>query len=199
MKHEVSPTLPEKPIILDASAEPEIIEQLYRRKVILVAPEIQRVGKLFQVTKRTNGISSMVGLGDTPSKYSVELIRQTQELIKVRGYKSPAVISHKGSEKFWVDVVGSKHTLHFGAIRGSTNKLETCDRLVITGVPGIPPAEIERFALVIWHDRMERFVPRILGTNAKRKQIILRWFSPTKNGLHLRCDRGIQTTGRLSG
>jgi hypothetical protein len=153
-RRNVNEQLRKHTIWFDATGKPELYEAMFQRPVDVLDAQPKTLGKIFQVTDRGNGISSIVEAPDAEKKRAEKRgATQLRAMIDhiCRNAQKPGVIVHKVIEET-ID----QPSLHFGGSRG-TNEFEYCDILVVAGTPMIPLYQIERAAKCLYPERMRPF------------------------------------------
>ena len=153
----VNEQMPKHMIWFDATGSADLYEAMFDRPVQVLDARPKPVGRIFQVTDRGNGKSSVIqrsedGVSETTK--SVQLRTQIDHIC--RDYQNPGVISHMALEEF----IGQE-TRHFFGSRG-TNDFEECDVLVVAGTPMPPIQAIEKQARCLWPERMRPFDQSII-------------------------------------
>lgn len=127
-------------IILDATGEASMLENLLGKEVIKHAPNIGLKGKIFQLANRLNNITAIydkqnnkLTQNGTELQLMIKHIRHSKPLKSGYGkYNKVGLITFKSLKPFlekYADIV-----LHFGGNRG-TNVMENVDCLIIAGTP----------------------------------------------------------------
>ncbi len=134
--------LPSRLVVLDATARADVYEALLGRKADVVAPVIERPGKLYQVA--TNYISKTASKR-SPARFVDKWGRVAQAIIRQKGYTNPAVVTFQAVEQelgFW-------DSSHFYGQRGA-NKLSECDVLFVIGTPSPAHADLCDMATMLY-------------------------------------------------
>ena len=134
--------MPSRLIVLDATARADVYEALLGRKADVVAPVIDRPGKLHQVA--TNYISKTASKR-SPQKFVDKWGRIAQAIIREKGYRNPAVVTFQAVEQelgFW-------DSSHFYGQRGA-NKLSECDVLFVIGTPSPAHGDLIDMATMLY-------------------------------------------------
>lgn len=145
--------LPPWLIWLDATARPDLYEKVFDVPFLVVDASPKLLGKIFQVTNRTNGKRSLL---DRETKARTTKADETltiiQKLVKERDYQRPALISYKDAlaELDWID------TGHFYAARG-TNAFQDADAIFILGAPMPQPMQLVSMAKMLFFERDTAF------------------------------------------
>ncbi len=142
-------TLPPWLIWLDATARPDLYETVFGLPFQVVDASPKLLGKIFQVTNRTNGKRSLLNR-DTKARTpkADETLTIIQKLVKERGYQRPALISYKDAlvELDWIE------TGHFYAARG-TNAFQDADAIFVLGAPMPQPMQLVNMAKMLFFER----------------------------------------------
>lgn len=146
--------LPKHVIWFDATGNAEVYEKLFERDVVVVDARPDMVGRVIQITDKSNGKSAMMpSEGDELDPKSDKTLSFVKYLC--RQHSSPAIITFKTLKEYY-----AKHTgvpvMHFYANRGS-NLLENSDAVIVIGAPQPAITEMIEIAKCLWYGRMEPF------------------------------------------
>ena len=146
-------------IWFDATGTASLYHEMFQRPVQTVDAEIEMTGRIYQVTDRGNGKSSLLKFGKNEKTRKNEHIPtskadqlRAQIDIICQDYQNPGVITYKDL----VEMINPKNVGHFYGSRG-TNDFEDCDVLIVAGTPMPPLYEIEKIAKCLWPERMRPF------------------------------------------
>lgn len=145
--------LPPWMIWLDATARPDLYEQVFEVPFQVVDASPKMLGTIFQVTNRTNGKSALVNRETkTRTAKADETLTLIKHLCEKHQYQRPALISYKDAllELDWIE------TGHFYAARG-TNAFEHADAIFILGAPMPQPMQLVNMAKMLFFERDEAF------------------------------------------
>lgn len=145
--------VPDRLIVLDATANAELYEQMFRRPVRVYRPNVAMRGKIHQITHRYNGKTTMLN-GRRLAKQGKEAWEIVRRIAAVQGYVSPAVVTFKQAEAAFRH--GGFDTAHFFGQRGS-NDLEGCDGLFVVGTPTPPDHGLMNMVAMLNQDRTSPF------------------------------------------
>lgn len=93
-----------------------------------------------------------------PTAHFLELLDDVKALIKMRGYRDVAVITHKAVEPFAREILGltEADTMHFGNLRGR-NDFQHKEALFVLGTPSWGGAAVMHAAAALEPNRIEPF------------------------------------------
>ena len=152
--------LPGKVMALDATGQVEIYRRIFGREVEELAPEVERMGKIYQIVGRLYGVSDVVEreAGEEPrlSKTGREMLEVSKHLAR-RYAGRVGVVTFKSAVKEFAAVFGDGNVYHFGALRG-TNALQDVDCLIVAGGYAPPGADVLNTAAALNQDRIKPFV-----------------------------------------
>lgn len=144
--------IPPRMIIIDATANVEIYEQMFpERKIELYAPPVRQNGRIYQVTGSYLGIGQMKD--DSKLQEQVELC---QALAQAHGYENPGVVTFKDAVPAFQAAFGIDSVAHFGGQRGS-NQLESCDAGFVVGSFSPPDSAMMDMVKMLRRERIEPF------------------------------------------
>lgn len=132
--------LPDKVVVLDATAQPELYRMLFDREVEVLTAVVERQGKVYQVAGRLNGLYQ-TRKGDELTENGRELLdvaraieRREIEKREDEGRPSPStgIVCWKALAPHFRRYFGEERVLTFGALRG-TNALANVDLLIVAG------------------------------------------------------------------
>lgn len=126
--------LPRRVIALDFTAKRGLYHQIFNREIEEFHPLIKRIGKIYQVTGRLNGIGMLY---DKEKKEETSLALELLEIAKqiAKGYTGRVgIICNKPIRHIFVREFGEANVQHFHAMRG-TNMLEDVECLIVAGNP----------------------------------------------------------------
>jgi len=134
--------LPGHVIALDATGNAEAYSYLLRRKVEVVKPNVERVGRVYQVVSRLNGIGLMIAkIKDSNGKWRQSLGLHGRDMLELciaikelKKYKRVGIVTFLGGVAEFAEVFGEENVLHFYGQRGSNN-LVGVDALFVVGCP----------------------------------------------------------------
>ena len=148
----VNDQMPDHVIWFDATGTQELYEAMFNRPVRTLNTMPKMAGRIYQVTDRNNGKSSLLQHGkDEPTETSKAPQMRSQIDRICQDFQTPAVITYQHLEESI-----QQSTAHFYGSRG-TNQFETCDVLVVAGTPMPPLYQIEKMAKCLWPERMRAF------------------------------------------
>jgi len=166
--------LPVRTIALDATGNSAAYQQLFGhkgnefvgRRVEQVAPNVERVGHVYQIAYRLNGISTMTtdtGFKDENNNKVRVLAEDGQEaldickaIIEEKGYTNPGAVTFKGAVREYEKVFGAGNVLHFFGQRGS-NDLVGVDALFVVGCPQPSDVAIMDLVKILYSERVRPF------------------------------------------
>lgn len=152
LRKHISEELPPHIIWLDATGEPHIYEELFKRPVRVIDATPTLKGAIYQVTNRANGKGAVEGEKPQVVRWRDQLLEQIDAIRQSKDYVKPAVITFQGIEKELSDI----DSMHFYASRGSNSFIDV-DCMIIAGTPQPSLTEVEKVAKMIYFDRMEAF------------------------------------------
>lgn len=153
--------LPDKLIIFDATAEPNLYHEIFPDRLIEVYnPPIKRLGSVNLVVSKLNGKGTLKDKDGELSKNIKSILEQCQEQIFEGKHQRPGFVCQKEARDLFADVFGEGNVLHYYNQRG-TNALERSDIGFVIGTPAPDPATIFKIALALSRDRMEAFDPSL--------------------------------------
>ncbi len=156
----VNEQMPKHVIWFDATGTPDLYNAMFQRPVQSINAQPKPAGRIYQITDRSNGKSSLLQYGKTPPATQPQQPTETNKAGQMRaqieqicrGYRNPAIITYQQLEA----TITGKATGHFYGSRG-TNQFELCDVLVVAGTPMPPIYQIEAAAKCLWPARMRPF------------------------------------------
>lgn len=116
LRREVNEKMPAHVIWLDATGNEHLYQQIFRRPIKVVAPQVHLRGRIIQVTDRANGKSTLVKNGQHTDK-AAQLVDQVAQIIQANELQKPSIVTfqevtkHKDLERL--------NALHFYGARGS--------------------------------------------------------------------------------
>lgn len=162
-RRQVNPQYKSHMIWFDATGTEALYRTMFGRDVEVLDAQPRPAGRIFQVTDRANGKSSIIRrdkdketgeLGEpTETNRAGQLRAQIAKICS--GYSNPAIITYQALEESLADQ-GHQSVRHFYGSRG-TNDFEECDVLVVAGTPMIPIPAIIQTAKCLWPERMRPF------------------------------------------
>lgn len=121
--------IPPKLIVLDATAQADLYQQLFARPVEVYAPRVVRQGKLHQVVGRLNAKTSALHRAQLTDDGRV-LVETVQAL--ARKSQRPGVVCWKALQPHFARVFTAERVMTFGNLRGA-NALQDVDDLFVVG------------------------------------------------------------------
>ena len=160
--------LPDKLIIFDATAEPNLYHEIFPNRLIEVYnPSIRRLGTINVIVSKLNGKGTLKNKEGELSRNIKSILEQCQEQIFEGKHKRPGFVCQKEARDLFAEVFGEANVLHFYNQRG-TNALEKSDIGFVIGTPAPDPLTIFKITLALSRDRMEAFDP-LLGFNHEER------------------------------
>lgn len=160
LRREIS-EMPNHVIWLDATAQPEIYQELFNRPVKTVEASAHLNGNIYQVVNRANGKGAL--LKTTKSKNGEIVAELTQnadqakqmvdKIIADKKYQSPVAMTFKLFSETITDIDSG----HFYAARG-TNQFEHADAVFVIGAPMAAGKAIVEMAKMIFFERDDVFL-----------------------------------------
>lgn len=153
LRRDVNPKMPTHVIWLDATGNEHLYQQMFRRPVKVVQPNVRMTGRIIQITDRANGKSTLVKDGQHTGKVS-QLVDQVSQIIQKNNLQQPSIVTfqevtkHADFERL--------NSLHFYAARGSNVQQET-DGHIVAGTPQPSLLDIDKLARIIYFERMTPF------------------------------------------
>ena len=153
LRREVNEKMPPHVIWLDATGNEHLYQQIFRRPVKVVEPNVRMTGKIVQITDRANGKTTLVKGGQHTAKAD-QLVEQVSQIIQANELKQPSIVTfqevtkHKDFEAL--------NALHFYAARGSNVQQET-DGHIVAGTPQPSLLDIDKLARMAFFERMTPF------------------------------------------
>lgn len=143
-------------IWFDATGTADLYRAIFDRDVRLVDAKPEIAGRIYQVTDRSNGKSSLMKFDEKTGEHNptakVEHVSaQILHIIEKEKANNYAV----GTFQTVLDVLGLPGT-HFYGSRG-TNAFEKADVFIVAGTPMPPLFQIEKIAKCLWPERMTPF------------------------------------------
>lgn len=154
LRHRVNARMPKHRIILDATANRELLETLLEQPVEIVEPQIARLGRVYQVTDRANNISTVLDRAKNPTAKARQAQIIMRRIVAQRRYGRVGVITYQALESLFEP--DGWDTGHFGGARG-TNRFDQVDALFVLGTPMPDMGEILKAATMLYQRRMDRF------------------------------------------
>lgn len=152
LRQTVNKRMPKHRIILDATANRDLLETLLRQPVEIVEPMIRRQGRIFQVTDRANNKSTMLDAALAATAKAKQAHILMKRLVEQRRYQRVGIITYQALEDQFPDwEVG-----HFGGSRG-TNRFDQVEALFVLGTPMPDMGELLKVATMLYQNRMEPF------------------------------------------
>lgn len=139
-------------IWLDATGDPRLYREMFRRPVEVIEPYVPLRGACYQITDSLNGKATLTTGGKRPSAQADRVQEQARAIIEEYGYHNPAVIGPR-------DILGQYQRyaqLHYYANRG-TNRLQACDSVLVIGAPSPGHTAIYDMATMLFQQRMRPF------------------------------------------
>jgi len=128
--------LPRRMIVLDFTANRRLYQQIFTREIEEFHPLIKRFGKIFQVTGRLNGISTLYdSAGKEETNQAKELLATAKQIASSYSGRV-GIICNKLMRPIFDREFGEDNVQHFHAMRG-TNILEDVECLIVAGNPAI--------------------------------------------------------------
>jgi hypothetical protein len=153
-RRHVNEQFPKHMIWFDATGRRGLYEAILECDVEVVDVRPQLTGKIFQVTDRANGKSTLIRQDGAP--HHARMAQTKAQVEKIAGqYQNPAIVTYQGIEGEF----SGQDTLHFYGARGS-NQMQECDALIVVGTPQPPLYQIEKIAKSLWPTRMRPFDTR---------------------------------------
>lgn len=165
LRRYVNERMPKHMIWFDATGTSGIYEAMFKRKVRLFDATPQIKGRIYQVTDRANGKSTLKDKEGNESRRAQEVKAQVDRICEIENATNPAVITY-------MELTGKldRPTGHFYGNRG-TNQFEKCDVLVVAGTPLPPLYQIEKIAKSLWIERMAPFDSRFRAIDRRYNYI----------------------------
>lgn len=140
----------------DATGTADLYREIFERDVKVVDAKPKIAGRIFQVTDRGNGKSSLMKYDEStgehqPTTKADQISAQIFHIIEKEEAQNYAV----GTFKDVLEIMGLDGT-HFYGSRG-TNAFEETDVFVVAGTPMPPIFQIEKIAKCLWPERMTPF------------------------------------------
>jgi hypothetical protein len=153
--------LPGKMIVLDATANEAFYRQILARPVTTYAPEIQRAGKLYQVTGRLNGKSTMTLKTGKASQQANEALAVAGAIAAPYQAKKQrvCVICAKDVRALFEREFGEQNVGHFYGLRG-TNDMQDAACLIVVGAPSPDIQSVIHIATALNPDRQRAYADR---------------------------------------
>jgi hypothetical protein len=151
LRRRVNEQAPAHMIWLDATANERLYEAILRRPVRLVEPKVRMKGRIYQVYDRANGIGALVDKDKKVKATVKDLKKQASQIARL--YERTGLITHMAIIAEFTDFADRGH---FYAERG-TNRFGDVDALIVAGVPQLPLFNIDKYARMIFHERMRPF------------------------------------------
>jgi hypothetical protein len=147
------PNQPLPPVVLlDATADEELLHRLFGMKVLLeredTVPPPPHMRHIAVRTGKRYDKTSLTARHGRDLARAIAECRYFLERLNPAGDKTVGLITYEGCEQQMAEALGLEYqvdTGHFWGMRGS-NRLATCDILLIVGTPTPTPDEVERLA-----------------------------------------------------
>ena len=155
--------LPDHIIWLDATANTDVYELMFDRKVVPIAPRVQMAGRVYQVTASLNNRDTMLGedvpavdgkRGKNRSAKRADVSAQVAQIVSTHGYTRPAVVTYKDLKALFQ--ARGYDTAHFYGLRGS-NAFTSHDALIVVGTPQPTIEGLIDQAAMLHQERMRPF------------------------------------------
>jgi hypothetical protein len=153
MRREVSGSIPNHVIWLDATGRAEIYETLFQRPVRVVDASPHIHGNIYQVVDRANGKHAILGENKSRTLKAHQAEDLVRRIVEKYEYLRPVVISFKD---FVENTDLTIDRAHFYAARG-TNAYEDADAVMVLGAPQPDIFSVVKMAKMIWWERMTPF------------------------------------------
>ena len=173
-KKELWEKLPSRIVVMDGTGDKGVYEMLFGKSVTVVNPEVNRQGRIFQITERSYNISSVQDRGTGKLKKAGEELMELAKLIteskpldngKFGKYQNVGIVTFKKIRHYFDALYGEENVLHFGGNRG-TNAFVGKDCILVLGTPSPPDsAMIDLMAQLTFdmnapeESRVEGFAP----------------------------------------
>jgi hypothetical protein len=153
--------LPPKMIVLDATANPAFYRQIFGRDMTVYQPEIKRAGKLYQVTGRLNGKSTMTSKQGKITSQASEALEVSKEIATPYRAKDErvCVVCTKDLVQMFEREFGESNVGYFYNLRG-TNEFEHAKCLIVVGGPSPDIRSVVQNAIALNPQRQRAYAPR---------------------------------------
>lgn len=154
--------LPARVIVLDATGNSRVYQQLFGRNIEIFAPNVERKGKVYQVVNRLNGKGTFLEIVPETkdrkrlSKQGIEALELCKSIISKIGSKRPGAVTFQEAVPEYNDVFGVGHVMYFHNMRGSNDLLE-CDAGFIIGAPQPKDTRLMEAVKVLYPKRSKPF------------------------------------------
>lgn len=136
-------------IVADATASPDLYQQLLGRPVRVYRPQAEQRAEVIQVVNRQNG---KMALSDPNGQAWLELVAVVRKLVAER--PNTLIITHKEFESRIKDLdLGPEvYVDHYGGVVGSNN-YRYCSQVILAGTP-MPPVDalLQHTQALYWKD-----------------------------------------------
>lgn len=138
--------LPRKTIILDATANIQFYNHVFRAPCVLYKPNVQRKGRLYQVAGRMYHKGGM-----TDKSFLQDAIDTVKGIVSAKGYQNFGIICSLNAERAMIETFGFENVLHFYKLRGR-NDYNWRDAVFVVGTPSPNANAIINIALALRDD-----------------------------------------------
>ena len=188
--------LPKSTIILDATANIDFYNHVFKRGVNVYRPNVERRGRVYQVAGRMyhkGGVKSKDGETTAMVEDAIRTIRTIQS---ERGYNTIGVICAQVAVKRMAEEFGKQNVMWFYKLRGR-NDFSKCDAVFVVGTPTPPEVAVTNIALALQPESSQSFYK--LTDDGRREPIHTftnREFIFSSHGMRqLKSDFGVQYNG----
>lgn len=152
--------LPDRCIIIDATADPDVYRQMFpRRRIKVYEPFTRPAGKLYQVVGSYLGIEQV-------NEQAEELAAVVQTMSIEKGYRQPGIVTFQKAVPVFASIFGEDAVAHFGGQRGS-NALADRDAGFVVGTFSPPDGAVQDIVKILNPDRVEGFQSEILPSGVQ--------------------------------
>ena len=160
-------SLPAHTIMLDATGSSALYRQIFDREVEAFSPNVERQGKIYQVTTRLNGIGTFLEVipGEKTERRTkkrrlsvqgIEALDWCDRVIALGGFQRPGCVTFMDAVPEFEAVFGKGRVLHYFAQRGS-NDLIDADAGFVVGCPQPADADIMRMVTMLYPRRIQPY------------------------------------------
>jgi hypothetical protein len=165
-RHEPWDDLPDRLVAFDATGTEEFYKPLFRREFETYAPDVPRMGKVYQVTGRQNGSGALIerpdawkdnGQLDEPGELTavgIEEMRKAEWIAQKYERGEVCAITLKGMRSHVEAILGTSNVMHFWGNRGA-NEFRNMRCLIQIGNPEPHPRAVQDMASILFPARME--------------------------------------------
>lgn len=148
--------LPKSTIILDATANVDFYNHVFKRGVNVYRPNIERRGRVYQVAGRMYHKGGVKAKDGETTSMIEDAIRTIRTIQNERGYNSVGVICAQAAVKRMIEEFGKSSVMWFYKLRGR-NDFSKADAVFVVGTPTPPEIAVTNIALALQPESSQSF------------------------------------------